>query len=133
MRGLSRWQTNRRGSTAIEFAFAAPVVLLIVFGIMEVSRMAWTQVTLERAVGSAARCAALHTPSCSEPADIAKYGADSATVLTIPEKQFEVSDAACGVRVGVSLPFKSLIVFGDEELVTLTAEACVPSRNEKSP
>ena len=48
---------SRRGSTAIEFAFAAPVLLLFFFAMFELTRMVWIQITLELAVEEGARFA----------------------------------------------------------------------------
>ncbi|MEO6093682.1 MAG: TadE/TadG family type IV pilus assembly protein [Novosphingobium sp.] len=46
----------RRGATVVEFALLAPVFLLLLFGIIEVARLAWTRQTLEETAFATARC-----------------------------------------------------------------------------
>jgi hypothetical protein len=53
-RGRNR---NARGSVAVEFLFAIPIVLFLVFGIFELGRHYYTRLTLRHAVAEAARFA----------------------------------------------------------------------------
>lgn len=52
---ISRLLSADAGSTALEFAFILPVLLLIIFGVFEFGRMFWTQNTLQYAVEQTAR------------------------------------------------------------------------------
>lgn len=53
--GLKNFLRNRRGVTAIEFAFTAPVVLLLIFATIEISWLMLSSVILENAVRNASR------------------------------------------------------------------------------
>jgi len=62
MRGLriarrSRRLGNDRGQALVEFALAVPIVLVLMFGIMEFSRHYYARLTLQHAVSEAARFA----------------------------------------------------------------------------
>ena len=48
---------SRLGSTVVEFAIAMPVLMLFFFGMFELTRAVWIQITLELAVEQAARFA----------------------------------------------------------------------------
>ncbi len=123
--GLSR-SDRRRGSVAIEFAFAFPLFLLCVLGIMEFGRMIWSQTTLDYAVEAAARCAAIDAPDCVTAAAIEDFAANAAAGLPVSASNFAVGNAACGVAVTGTMPWTfaapALFPFS----VTLTAKACYP-------
>lgn len=57
---LRRLTRDRSGTAMIEFAFALPVILLIVLGCLEFGRYYWIRNTLELAVEEAARYATLN-------------------------------------------------------------------------
>lgn len=52
---LSRLIRCRRGIAAIEFAFIGPILILLMFGIVEYGRYLWVKVTIEQGVEGAAR------------------------------------------------------------------------------
>lgn len=60
-RPIDHWRalTDRRGVAAIEFAFLAPVFLLLLIGICQVTMVLSNYVTLEHAVGAGARVLAI--------------------------------------------------------------------------
>lgn len=64
------------GTVAIEYAVVLPVLLLFTFGIMDVGRLLWTDITLTRAVEFAARCWAVNAVACSSPASTEAYAAN---------------------------------------------------------
>ena len=53
-----RWR-DQRGATALEFALLAPVFVLLIFGIIGIGMLFWTQVGLQHGVQMAARCASV--------------------------------------------------------------------------
>ncbi|MFQ5346270.1 MAG: TadE/TadG family type IV pilus assembly protein [Rhodothalassiaceae bacterium] len=55
LHALSKWKGNRRGSAAIEFALAFPVILGLTMGIVEIAHIAFAENTLEGAVREASR------------------------------------------------------------------------------
>jgi Flp pilus assembly protein TadG len=48
--GARKAAKDCRGATAVEMAIALPVLLLLIFGVMEVGFMMWTQISLTYAV-----------------------------------------------------------------------------------
>jgi Flp pilus assembly protein TadG len=52
-------RTRDRGAAAVEFVLVLPVLLLIIFGIIDFGRMLYTQITLSQAAQSAARAGAI--------------------------------------------------------------------------
>jgi len=83
------------GATAVETAFVLPVFLLLLFSIIEGGLLFWTQSTLQFAVESAARCAAVNTTICGTSSAIVNYAVSQAYGMTIPSSAFTVSNP-CG-------------------------------------
>jgi hypothetical protein len=91
---------NARGSVAVEFLFALPIVLFLFFGIFELGRHYYTRLTLRHAVAEAARFAVtgqtLDDPSTGNPLTRAEsiqlviqrsaqnLGVDVAQIVIIP-------------------------------------------------
>ena len=72
------------GSMAIEYGLILPVLLLFTLGLMDASRLLWTNITLTRATEVAARCGAVNnTATCPS---IAAYAATQA-------QNFGIADA----------------------------------------
>ncbi len=55
----------RTASTAVEFALCALVLVVIVIGIAEFSRLIWTSEVLQEAASQGARCMGLRASSCA--------------------------------------------------------------------
>src|SRR5260221_10279842 len=55
-----------RGTAAIEFAFIAPILLTLIFGVVEFGRYLWVRVTIEQGVESAARYGVLQYKEAQE-------------------------------------------------------------------
>jgi Flp pilus assembly protein TadG len=121
---LRRLTPERGGAAAVEFAIVAPVLLVLVLGIMEGGRALWTQNALNFAVDQAARCASIDTNNCGTSTQIQNYAAavsgEGFTAAT-----FTVSTAACGNVVSASFPIRLYIPFVGSAL-TLTAQSCYP-------
>jgi Flp pilus assembly protein TadG len=102
MRGL---RSDRRGASAVEFAFAIPVLLMAIIGILQVSTMFFANAGLQQAVESGARYATIY-PSPSDSQIIAKvnsnrYGLDSSRV-TGPTVSHGTSNGVNYVDVSMS-------------------------------
>lgn len=124
---------GRRGVAALEYAFVAPLFFLLIFGITEVSRLGWTQITLDRAVNVASRCAALRNPSCATTADTSNFASQSAPALTVASSVFTASYPGCGAKVEANYPFRFIVPVGSYSTMTLTASACTPIINSSAP
>lgn len=59
---------SQRGATAIEFAMTMPILLSMLYGIIELSHYAWSVVALSDAAKSGARYAMVRGSSSADPA-----------------------------------------------------------------
>jgi Flp pilus assembly protein TadG len=132
----------RRGSTAVEFAILAPVLLTLMFGGLEYARMMWTWQALQIAGDQTARCVAIGGTACTAPSTYAvttasTYGATglvaaNATIVNTPGAV--TNAAACSppagnteVQVTLSLTFTSVVGTLIPSLSqTLTTTSCYP-------
>jgi Flp pilus assembly protein TadG len=69
----ARLGSCERGSSAVERAIVAPAFFWLVFGIIFVGMILWTQASLHFAAQSAARCAAINTGACNSSTTIQNY------------------------------------------------------------
>lgn len=65
-----RWyRTRTRGQSAVEFALAFPVVVLLILGLVDLGRLMWAYQSLAHAVREGARYAIVHGSASPQPAD----------------------------------------------------------------
>jgi Flp pilus assembly protein TadG len=114
----------REGATALEFALVAPVLFTILFGVVEFSRLMWTQSALHFAVEAAARCASVTPGVCGTSAQIQTYAAAEVSALNIPASAFTPSAPACGHQVIAAFGFQFVASGLFPFTPTLTAQAC---------
>ena len=114
---------DRRGVTALEFAFVAPLVIVLQLGTIYVSLMMFSVSALEYAVQEGARCASVQTSVCTSIASIKTYTATRYSGLGTPV--LTPTTASCGNLVTASLSF-SLTTGFDNYTVPLSAAACFP-------
>ncbi|HUJ98285.1 MAG TPA: TadE/TadG family type IV pilus assembly protein [Stellaceae bacterium] len=112
------------GATALEFAIVAPVLLMLLLGIMEAGRALWTQNALNFAVEQAARCAAIDQNNCGLPAQVQSFAAN-VSGADFTSSIFTVTAAACGNLVSASYPMQLNIPYVSAA-PTLTAQSCYP-------
>ena len=124
---LLRLAARRAGTTAIETAIVLPVVLLFIVGLMEFGRAIWIQATLDYAVESAARCAAVNTTLCATAAQTQTYAVGKAAGLTLASSVFTLTTQTCGAQVSANLPFQFVVPILFPYAITLTASACYPT------
>ena len=134
MRSDGRSSTHAvSGSMALEYGLLLPVLLLLMFGTMDVGRLLWTYTTLNRAVAASARCAAVNPSACGTPAEIASRAASEAWGLTVTPAAFTSQTLSCGAQVTANYNFSLLIpwIGGNRpddlpNTITLTVSACYP-------
>lgn len=123
----------RRGAAAVEAAFALPLLVLMLTGLVEGGRLAWTRTSLEFAVQEAARQGALDLSRCTsggaDPcgalANARNVAAAKASAAGVPASAFTVaSDPACGVRVRAAHRFRFVAAGFVGAAPTLAAEVC---------
>lgn len=56
-----------RGRAFLEFAFAAPILFTLTFGVIDMGRVMWMNTTLDHAAREGARYASLHGSESSDP------------------------------------------------------------------
>lgn len=105
---LRRIADCRRGAAAVEAAFILPLLLVMIFGIFEFGRLAWTKSALDFAVQEAARCAAVRPGGqCSTAAQVQAFAAAKVAAVGVPASAFAVQfDQPCGVRVQASYAYR---------------------------
>ena len=118
------------GSTLIEYAFAATVLIVLMYGVLEFGRVLYLQNQLQHGVAMAARWATVTSGVCpsNTGSQIESYAAARSSVfLTISSANFSAScTASCGNRVSVSYPFSFTIPFYGTTSLNLTAQSCYP-------
>ena len=124
MRSISR-RGEDQGSAAVEFALVLPVLVLILFGIIDFGRMLNARITLSEAAHEGARAAAILDDQGEAEAVIAAVmGSTPYTVVRI-----DVCNGSFGGNATVTLThafgFTTPFVGGDNGLV-LTSTAVVP-------
>ena len=112
------------GAVLVEYAFVLPVLLMLVFGLMQLGGMAWTQAGLDFAVQEAARCAVVRPDLCRDDPGIKAYAASQAAGLSVPAGAFSVTRPACGVQVSASLKYAFMVSPFGSAPATLTAAVC---------
>jgi Flp pilus assembly protein TadG len=63
---IRRLGRDRSGAAAVEFALVLPVLLLLLGGILEFSRLMWTQANLQFAAEEGARYGIAHTEAAAD-------------------------------------------------------------------
>lgn len=128
-------QSRERGAAAIEFALLFPVLMLIVFGIIDFGRALNAQITLTQAAREGARLDALGNPNVATRTQAAATGLSpvSVTVTACPPGAASTADAVVDVRYTFNFitPIGTIagLLGGSGSLgspVTLTAQGVMP-------
>jgi Flp pilus assembly protein TadG len=120
-----RKRLGRRGTVAVEYAILLPAFLLLVLGGMDMGRLIWTQVTLDRFVQQAARCAVVTPATCGNAAAIETWAISTNYGLPMSGATYSLTTPTCGANVSVQLPFKFSAPLISPNM-TLAASACYP-------
>jgi Flp pilus assembly protein TadG len=122
-----------RGAAAVEFALLLPLLMLLVFGIVDFGRALNAQVTLTQAAREGARMAALGEPNVVSSTQAAATGLSpvSVTVTSCPTGAAAGTNAV--VQVSYSFSFVTPVaaiasIFGSSfgSTMTLTAQGVMP-------
>jgi Flp pilus assembly protein TadG len=104
-------QTDRKGTSAVEFAFVAPVFFVLVFGMVEYGRAVMVQQIITNAAREGARVAILSgATTTSVTTAVSTYLTNSGISGATPSVSPDPSTAANGalVTVSVSVPYSSV-------------------------
>lgn len=119
--GLAR---SRRGVAAVEFALAAPVVVLLLFGSIELGRALWSHSTLQYAAEQAARYASVTEGAADE--DIVQAARASAAGLGGSVGVAVVREATAPAFVSVRLSFGFSPLFNQFPAIALEGRSRAP-------
>lgn len=117
---------DSRGVASIEFALIFPVFLTLIFGIIEISRLMWWEVGLQRAAAVASRCGGIRAPDCETDPQIAAKAVNSVPGIPFKASDFIIVRENCGVRVTANVTFKFVIGFLGLPDQPLNATFCHP-------
>jgi len=122
---MRNFANDERGAAALEYAFVLPALIGFAIAVMDLGRLVWTEVTLDRAVQVAARCASVNSTNCGTNAAIQSYAATSAWGLHTPASSFIVTRLTCGVSVRVQASFRYYVPW-PKAPTPVTSQACYP-------
>ncbi len=109
-----------------------PLFVLLIFGVIESGLLMFAQLSLDNAVGAAARCAAINTTLCGTQGQIENYALTQAVGLPhLAVANFTVTNPVCNggnTKVSASYNFTSLVgtLVPYISTVTLSAAAQYP-------
>jgi Flp pilus assembly protein TadG len=120
-----------QGSAAVEFALVLPVLMLILFGIIDFGRMLHARIVLSQAAHEGARTAAILDEAAADNTIDAVLGSmvDGLEGRDVTDCEGAVGgDATVTLTYGFAFatPLNLLFDVGDGDGATLTAEAVVP-------
>ncbi len=107
-----RLDRKTRGAAVVEFAFVAPIMMLLTMGMLEMSRVVMVKQLMVNASREGARMAVLPGATTVEVVDRVKdelaAGSVTGTTISVTPTNFEASPAGTPVKVFVSVPATSV-------------------------
>jgi Flp pilus assembly protein TadG len=88
---LKAFCRSNAGSTAVEFAIAAPILFVLMFAIIEFGRAWWTKNSLQYAIERAARYAIVCNGACPSDAAVTTFAASQVYDQMIAATAFTVT------------------------------------------
>lgn len=133
---LRRLLRDDAGANAIEFALAAIPLFAFVLGVIDFSRLYWTQSELQYAAEATARCATVNC--CASSPSSCGGGSGSTGLQQFAAQQllgisatsadlsnFSLTSQACGNQVSFSYTYNFIVgPIVPNSAITLTASAC---------
>ena len=127
MTPLRDFWRNRRGATAIEFAFTAPLFIGCLFAIVQFCLALYTQSAIQHGAEMAARCAGIGV--CGNETAVQNFAVAQSYGLNPPASTFSLAAATCGSLVSAVYTFNYLTSYTGGPSVTLTASSCFPKQS----
>ena len=121
----STLRASQHGSSAVEFALVAPILIMFIIGGMYLSLLGFTASSLRFAAQAGARCASINTTTCTNATSIQSYASSQFINLTGNTATFTTTTPVCGNRVAASVNFP-LLTGISKVTVPLSASACFP-------
>jgi Flp pilus assembly pilin Flp len=117
------WDGNR-GTTAVEFALIAPVLILLIVGIFYLCIALFVAGSMQYAVEEGARCASVKTSICPNASATIAYAQSRYFALSAPPT-FTFAAAPCGNAVSASIEYVMNLGL-TSVVVPISATACYP-------
>ena len=140
---LTRIKNDTGGAVLVEAAITVPLFICLIFLMIEVGLILWTQASLQHGVEMAARCATVNPPTntCNTVGNVKTFATTQSLGLNPPASTFTVTlNTTCGTGgnggnlvtasysfplFGYSIPHPGVYnVFAGS--LTLTAQSCYP-------
>jgi Flp pilus assembly protein TadG len=121
---LKSLRLDQQGTTAVEFAIIAPVLIALIVGTLASCVALFLIGSLHYAVEESARCASIKTTICSDSATTIAY-AQSHYFGPNLSPAFTYAAAACGNSVSASVSY-SMNVGYRTLTIPISATACFP-------
>jgi Flp pilus assembly protein TadG len=119
-------RSKRDGSTTVEFALVAPIMIMFVVGGLYLSMMGFTAASLRYAAEAGARCRSVNTTVCTDAATTQTFAATQFIKTTSSAPSFVATTELCGNQVVGTVTFN--FSSGMSKLnVPFSATACFPS------
>jgi Flp pilus assembly protein TadG len=115
---------NDQGTTAVEFAIVAPVLIALLVGTIALCVGLFLIGSLHYAVEEGARCASVKTTICSDAATTVTYAENHYFGPNV-SPTFTYAAAACGNSVSASINYSMNVGF-KTFVVPISATACFP-------
>ena len=116
---------SQHGSSTVEFALVAPILIMFIIGGMYLSMLGFTASSLRFAAQAGARCASINTTSCSNASTIQSYASSQFINITGNAATFTATTPTCGNKVAATVNFP-LLTGISKITVPLSASACFP-------
>jgi Flp pilus assembly protein TadG len=120
-----RLRQDRSGIAAVEFALVAPMLILLLLGVLEFGRLMWVNSNLQFAAEQATRYAIAHTSA--SPDDITAQAQSALQGMGVTGVQFDVVNSATSVSVTLTYNFtfvsSGVLPYGP---ITLTGASTFP-------
>jgi Flp pilus assembly protein TadG len=121
---LKSMRHDQQGTTAVEFAIVAPVLIALLIGTLALCVALFLIGSLHYAVEEGARCASVKTAICSDATTTVAY-AQSHYFGPNVSPTFTYAAAACGNSVSASINYSMNVGFSTF-VVPISATACFP-------
>jgi Flp pilus assembly protein TadG len=122
-------QARNAGTVALEYGLILPIMIGLMLGVIDISRLLWTVTSLNRAVEASARWGGINNTT----AGVTDRAVQEAWGINASAGDFTASVQACGVQVTANYAFDFLIPWPtstggleNNNSIQLTATACHP-------
>lgn len=127
--GIPRRGDSDRGAVAVEFALVLPVLVVLVFGIIDFGRLYNAQVTLTQAAREGSRLAALNLPNVAQRTADSSSGlvtSSAVQVTACPANADQTSDAKVTVTYNFAFNTPMISLVGLPTTMVLTGTGIMP-------